>query len=338
MIGGLFDIEYTLRDLDKGGDPLVRLKSAVDWELFRADLNRVREKERKSNAGARPYDVVLMFMILILQSLYNLSDAATEYQIRDRLSFRRFLGIGFDARVPDENTIRNFREALKDMDLVEPLFTRFDAHLRMCGFEARKGQIVDASIVQAPRQRNTREENERIKNGETIEEWDEPKARQKDTDATWTKRRGKDYYGYKNHIQIDVKYKFIRNYITTDAALHDSNIFTELLDPENTNADVYADSAYRSAATMRELPELGYRPHIQRKGARNRPLDDRAKEANRKRAKVRARVEHIFGAQYMRAGGDMLIRTIGMARAKVKIGLRNLTYNIERLAILQTAN
>ena len=128
------------------------------------------------------------------------------------------------------------------------MFDKFNAFLACSGFEARKGQIVDATIVRVPVQRNTRKENEAIKDGKPpVENWSEAKKCQKDTDARWTKKRGKSYFGYKNHVEVDVKYKLIRKYKVTDAAVHDSRVFEELLDETNTSRDVYADSAYCGA-------------------------------------------------------------------------------------------
>ncbi len=90
MQTGLLDWQIRFKQLDKGGDPLPRIQTMVDWKRFRLLLEVVRDKERKSSAGRKPFDVVLMFKVLILQSLYNLSDEQTEFQIRDRLSFMRF--------------------------------------------------------------------------------------------------------------------------------------------------------------------------------------------------------------------------------------------------------
>lgn len=336
MLSGMFDIDFRMQDIDKNGDPLVALDKAVDWELFRSQLEIIRQKERKSSAGRKAFDVVLMFKILILQSLYNLSDDATEYQIQDRLSFMRFLGLGLDSRIPDAKTIWLFKEDLALHSLTENLFEEFDGYLWEKGFRAQKGQIVDASIIAAPRQRNTRKENEQIKEGDVPKEWSKNKARQKDTDARWTKKNGNTRYGYKNHISVDAEYKFIRCYAVTDASVHDSQVFEELLDPLNSSADVWADSAYRSAEKIELLKSWNYREHIQRKGVRGRPLSEREKRGNRTRARVRSRVEHVFGIQTQRAG-SLIVRSIGAVRARVKIGLRNLSYNVERYAKLSSA-
>ena len=331
---GLFDWEERYQKLNKSGDPLVKLQELIDWEQFRPQLEVIRKKERKSNAGRKPYDVILMFKILILQSLYNLADDQLEYQIADRLSFMRFLGLSLADKIPDSKTIWLFREALTKADLVKNIFDQFDNFLRDNGFQAQKGQIIDASIVQAPRQRNSRDENKQIKEGNPPKDWNEPKKRQKDVEARWVKKNGKNYYGYKNHINIDVKHKFIRDYDVTSASVHDSNVFEDLLDERNTSRDTWADSAYRTPANIALLSEHKYREHIQRKGYSNHPLPDRQRQGNHTRSKTRSRVEHIFGVQTQRAG-NLLVRTIGLIRSKAKIGLRNLAYNLDRYALLK---
>lgn len=337
MNNGFFDIDLRLQDLERNGDPLVQLSKIVPWERFRYVLEKAREKERRSNAGRRPLDAVMMFKILVLQSLYNLSDDAAEYQISDRLSFMRFLGLSVGERVPDAKTIWLFREQLTEAGLVEELFSIFDNYLRQNGFSARSGQIVDASIVSSPRQRNTREENEAIKEtGEAPEEWDEPKRRQKDVDARWTQKNGVNYYGYKNHVCIDARHKFIRGYAVTNAAVHDSQVFEELLDEDNSSRDVWADSAYRSEESLAMLAGRRFREHLQRKGRRGKPLTDWEKQGNRTRSKIRSRIEHVFGVQAQRAG-NLILRTIGIYRARAKIGLRNLAFNLDRYVLLTRA-
>ena len=333
MQTGLFDWQTRFEQLDNGGDPLVKLNAMIQWETFRKQLEKVRDKDRKSAAGRKPFDVIVMFKILILQSLYNISDDQTEFQIRDRLSFMRFLNLTVGNIVPDAKTIWLFREQLTAAGVIEKAFDKFDRFLRNSGFAARKGQIVDASIVPAPKQRNRRDENKSIKEGSVPKDWSDNKKRQKDTDARWTKKNGKTYYGYKNHIEIDAKHKFVRRYEVTDAAVHDSNVFEELLDQKNSSRDVWADSAYRSQDKLEKLEKQGFREHLQRKGCRNQKLTQRELQGNHTRSKVRSRVEHIFGVQTQRAG-TLILRTIGVVRARAKIGLRNLAYNIARYSSL----
>ena len=294
----------------------------------------MREKERKSNAGRKAYDSVMMVKIVILQSLYNLSDAQMEQQILDRLSFMRFLGLSIGDNVPDEKTIWAFKEGLAKAGLAKELFTTFDKFLRKNGFEARKGQIVDASLVSVPKQRNTREENKAIKKSGKVDGWDTNKACQKDTDARWTVKNGNNYYGYKNHICIDVEHKLIRGFEVTNASVHDSNVFVGLLDKKNSSMDVGADSAYRSSSSLKYLEENGYREHIQRKGNRGKKLTQREIRGNHTRSRIRSRVEHIFGVQAMRMG-NCILRGVGIFRAQCKIALRNLAYNLSRYSLLQ---
>jgi len=333
---GLFDWHERFEQLEDGGDPLVKLNKVVNWNMFYADLNTLRDKERKSNAGRKPFDVLLMFKILILQSLYNLSDDQTEFQIRDRLSFMRFLSLSLHERVPDAKTIWDFRNQLTEAGLTKRLFKKFDRFLRKNGFAAKKGQIIDASIVGTPKQRNSREENKQIKEGEIPDAWSENKKRQKDTDAKWVKKNGQSRFGYKNHVEIDVKHKLIREYEVTDAATHDNQVFESILDKKNSSKDVWADSAYRSEDKLKHLKKNKFREHIQRKGCRYKKLTEREKSGNHTRSKTRSRVEHIFGVQAQRAG-NLIIRSIGIARAKTKIGLRNLAYNIDRVCMLTMA-
>jgi IS5 family transposase len=190
---GLFDVEDKAAQLTKMGDPLVGLKARIDWEAFRPDLKRVHEKERKSQAGAKPFDVVLMFKILVLQHLHHLSGDGIEYQIRDRFSFMRFLGLQLEDRVPDSKTVWTFREALKGLNLVDVLFARFHEQLAEQGYVARAGQMIHATFVEVPKQRNTRAENALIKEGQVPEAWDKPetqaKRRQKDTEARKTQEK-----------------------------------------------------------------------------------------------------------------------------------------------------
>lgn len=338
---GFFDVERRLETLSAKGDPLETIKTTVPWEAFRADLEAVtvtKREDRKSNAGRKAYDVVLKFKILVLQSLYNLSDEQVEFLIRDRLSFMRFLDLGLEDAVPDATTIWLFREALVEAGLIDRLFERFGQHLQAKGYLARGGQIIDATIVSAPKQRNSRDENDQVKAGQTPEDWEKKPAknRQKDKDARWTKKHGRSYYGYKNHVGIDKAHKIIRKWTATDASPHDSQALDKILDDANTAKDVWADSAYRSAEIEAKLRGRGLRSRIHRRRARNRVLSKAQMAVNTMRSKVRARVEHVFAHQENSMGGK-IVRTIGMARAKFKIGMMNLGYNINRLVQLERA-
>lgn len=320
--------------LSKLGDPLERLNACIDWETFREPLAVVYGREDKVAVGRPPIDAVLMLRILILQRLYNLSDDQTEYQIRDRASFQRFLDLHVEDGSPDAKTIWKFRERIKDANLERDLFFRFDAHLRAQGLTAKGGQIIDATIIEAPRQRNTRGENEQIKEGEMPAEWDDQrnKIAQKDCDARWTKKHGQTYFGYKNHINVDAEHKLIRDYTVTDAAVHDSQVFDDLVEMEPGERAVYADSAYRSEQCEAMLAAANVPSRIHERAYTNAPLSEAQKAANREKSRVRVRVEHVFGFVRTSMNGGGVVRTIGSMRAQVVIALSNLTYNLARFA------
>jgi IS5 family transposase len=321
---------------------LLKLNEAIDWELFRPELESIRRNE---SAGRKAFDVVIMFKILVLQSLYNLADDAMEYMIRDRLSFMRFLGVSLTNTVPDSKTIWKFREQLTEANLILPLFDKFGGYLKESGFRAEKGQLIDATIIETPIQRNGRQENEQIKEGEKPGGWSKAKASQKDMDARWTKKGNKSYYGYKDHINADEGYKMIRGYEVTAANVHDSQMIEEIVEIPNGEEEwaegeseerrkVYADSAYSSEKIMSYLKAKGLEARICRKGTRGKALTEEEKAKNREKSKIRCRVEHIFGSMYQKAR-DHIMRCIGMARAKTQIGLRNLVYNMTRYSYLK---
>ena len=339
---GFFDLSDRYASLDAKKDPLIEINAVVPWDEFRPLLERVWRKpdeDRKSRAGRKPMDVVLMFKALVLSALYNLSDDQIEYQVRDRLSFMRFLGLGLGDRVPDAKTVWLYREALAKAGMVDELFAQFDGYLARRGYIARGGQILDASIVPVPHNHNKREENVAIKAGEVPEDWEKKPAKrsQKDVDARWTKKHGTSHYGYKNHVNVDRKHKLIRRYHVTDAAVHDSQAVDRLLTRGNTGSGVWADAAYRSAEIEATLKARKLTSHIHRKGKRGKPLTQQAQKSNRTKSTVRVRVEHIFGAQANDMGGT-LVRTIGLVRAKAKIGMKNLAYNMRRLGQLGRLN
>jgi transposase, IS5 family len=236
-------------------------------------------------------------------------------------------------RVPDEKTVWDFKERLCGLELEEELFKVFHVKLEENGLIAHEGKIVDASFVEMPCQRNSREENKHIKQtGTAPESWDTNphKKRQKDVDGRWTKKNGQNHYGYKDHVKVDSKHKFIDKYRVTPASVHDSQPLEELLDQEkDKDKGLWADSAYTGEEQERVIQEYGMINHVHEKGYKNKPLTDLQKESNREKSKTRARVEHVFGF----IEGSMnkfYLHCIGIRRVSTAIGLINLTYNLFR--------
>jgi len=344
---GFWDVEERLRELSAQGDPLEKLAATVDFEIFRAELDAAVGARDRSKGGRPPFDPVLKFRMLVLQAMHGLSLAQTEFLVADRLSWMRFCGLGPGDAVPDANTLWDFREALIAADALDSLFARLDRAITEGGYLPMAGQIVDATLVAAPRQRNTEDEKARIKAGESADKiWpDKPaRARQKDTDGRWTVKHSKakpaadgkpqidiavPTFGYKSHISIDRRHGIIRRARVTDASAHDGARLREgLIDPSNTASDVWADTAYRSAENERFLAGLGKVSRIHRRKPKGRPMPKRTAQANARKSAVRAHVEHPFAHQKGPMG--LVIRTIGIARATAAVTLVNMAYNMKR--------
>ena len=336
MQNSLFDLQNRYASVSEAGDPLERLNAVIDWELFRPILARIERTERKSTAGRKAMCRVLMFKLLILQRLHNLSDEQLQYQVSDRLSFMRFLGLELAGKVPDARTVWAFREALKQHQLVDALFERLNQALADRGVELKSGQIIDATFVAVPIQRNGREENALIKANAVPIDWGKTPAKRahKDIDARWTKKGGQNHYGYKNHINVDRTTKLITAHACTDASVHDSQVLATVLRDETTGGKaVWADSAYRSDEQEQSFKSSQHESRIHERAYRNKPLTEEQRLSNTEKSRVRARVEHVFGTMTNEMGGTFL-RSIGAARAKVGIGLMNLTYNLKRIEAL----
>jgi len=328
----LFDEQDNYQKLSRIGNPLEKISLVIDFELFRDTLEKgILNKDKRNNAGAKPFDVVLMFKILILQRFYGLGDTQIEYQILDRLSFKKFLGLESGDKVPDEKTVWAFREALTTKGLVEELFNQFRDYLEGKGLIMNEGKMIDASFTVAPRQRNTREENKMIKEGKGDELWnDKPnKKRHKDIDARWTKKNNETFYGYKNHAKVDTRGKFIDKYKVTDASVHDSQPLDDLLTDKDKGQNIHADSAYTGEDQEKVVSKYQMNNCIHEKGYRNKPLTEEQKNSNKEKSKTRARVEHVFGFMEQSMNG-LALKSVGIARATGIIGLINLTYNLFR--------
>src|SRR5450759_5246478 len=297
---GLFDDHFLLEALSKLGDPLQKLNKYIDWKIFESPINEAfKNEDRDLSKGGRPsFNRLTLFKALVIQSLYNLSDDQLEYQIVDRASFKRFLGLKKSDKVPDSKTFWLFREQLIEKDVIMGLFKIFNETLDAAGVFANEGKMVDASFVEAQRQRNTREENKHIKEtGTAPHEWKVKthKLAQKDLDARWTKKNNTTFYGYKNHVKADTKTKLIEEFIVTDASVHDSQAMEQLLTEKDEGQPLYADSAYIGEDQEAVYKKKKVINKINEKGYRNKPLTEEQKANNKEKSRTRARVEHVFG-------------------------------------------
>ena len=267
---GLFDLDERLALLSQKGDALERLAEVVDFEVFRTELERAVPRADRAKGGRPPFDHVLMFKVLILQTQNNLSDERTEFYLRDRLTWMRFLGLGLADPVPDANTIWTFREALTRTGAIARLFALFDQALRAAGYLAMSGQLVDARW--------------------TIKY---TKAKPDQDGKTPPVDIAIPAFGYQNHIGADRRHRLIRTWRVTSAAAHAGARLADLLDPANTASGVWADSAYRSKRNEALLKERMLVSRIHCKKPAKRPMPARIARANAKRSAVRAHVEHV---------------------------------------------
>ena len=328
----LFADHYHKQSIDRLGDPLTEIETCIDFVALAAEVDRIAPRPVSPQGGRPPFPTETMVRILVLKRLYNLSDEQMEYQLLDRMSYKRFCGLAQATNIPDRTTVWVFENRIGAAG-AKAIFDGVATQLLRKGFMARGGQIVDATLVPAPKQHLTKSDKEMLKADAMPADWSPAKRRQKDLDATWTKKHGKSHHGYKLSVNVDKQHKFIRKIVTDTASTHDSLHFEAVMDPSNTNRDVYADRGYPSEARDAWLKVNGYRNRIQRKGHRNKPLSEAQQGRNQRIAKTRARVEHAFAA--IEQMGGKLIRTIGQARANFAMTMMAACYNLKRLAYCQ---
>ena len=334
-MGRLYDLEEHEKKIKEYEAPLSKLNKVIEWELFRTPIEEALYVVPKGAGGRPPFDKLMMFKILILQKYYNLSDEQTEFQINDRTSFKQFLELKIGDKIPDQKTIWHFKERLVNQKVSEKLFELFTIQLMKQGIIGKEGSMIDASFVDVPRQRNSREDNADIKKGAVPLEFAKKdkkgklsKLAQKDIDARWMTKSAERHYGYKDHINADVKTKLITKYSVSSASPHDSTEIENIID--ETDKKLYADSAYRSKEIEAFLEKQNYESFVHEKGYRGKPITEKQKESNNKKSKTRARVEHIFGFMTNSMNDALHMKSIGIKRIKSSIGFLNLTYNLFR--------
>ena len=317
-------------------DELLEMGELVDWERFRPVLEEVFGT-RTGGPGRPSRDPMVMFRAILLGVMNSLSDRRLQFLLLDRTTFKRFVGLESLDQVPDRKTLWKYRNQLAEAGVVEELFDLFKEQLLEHGREFKSGTLVDSSMVDVPRQRNSREENAEVKEGRVPKDWEGNvnRLRQKDVDARWTKKNGVSYYGCKNHVSVDRETKLIDAWLTTAASVHDSRMLRSLLPAFPSGGPrVWADSAYRSEEMVKWLRGRGFRPRICFKGNRGKSLTSRQVRLNRAYSRKHCRVEHVFGSMHTEMP-EMVMRCIGRVRANAWIGLRNLCYNMKRFGTLE---
>jgi IS5 family transposase len=233
--------------------------------------------------------------------------------------------------MPDSRTIWNFRGQLTGLGLVGKLFSRFIEELGKLDLIVNEGKIVDASFIEVPIQRNTKEGNKGIKDGNTPSSFkgNSRKQSQKDVDSRWVTKDGADIYGYKNHTKLGNGNKSITGHAVTDASVHGSQVLDTLLDIGDKGEALWAGSAYTGKDHEATIANNGMTNKVCGKGYRGNPLAGEQKPSNREKSKTRARVGHPYAFMGMSMNG-MYLYAIGKKRIPALAGLINLTYNLFR--------
>jgi len=291
---------------------LDQLDAAVDWAALAVPL---RKLYRNDAAGAPAEPVVRMLKILMLQKWFNLSDPQAQEQLNDRLSFRRFVGLRGEELAPDETTIVKFRKRLRDGNADVELFAMVGKSIASKGYLLKEGTMVDAMILEAPRGRKT---GEKDGNGE--------ETTTRDAEASFTKKHGRTYHGYKGHLAVD-RSGIVTGYAFSTASHHDSRYIDRLIEKEK--KAVLADSAYADRARRARLERRGVIDGIARKRVRGQkdhhPL---VKKLNRAIASLRAGVEHTIAR--CRKWGLSRTRYRGERRNAFDFGIGLIAHNLRR--------
>ena len=277
------DIEVTAnRKPSRITKKLERINQLVKWDEI-LEIVKVVDRTDKHKGGAPHKDLLVKIKMLFLQYLYNLSDPELEDQVNDRLSFQKFVGVGFGTTIPDYTTIWRFRERLIEEGINDKIFQKILAYIESKDLLVKKGTIIDATIIESS--------NRPLSNNKREELKDKPSS-QLDTDAHSTAKRGKKYYGYKGHIGTDVGSKLIRKRQFTSAQPHDSQLIDEVICGDEKS--IFADSAYSSKERKKRYRKEGIYCGILDKGTRRKSLSKSQKKRNKNKSRVRSAVEHVF--------------------------------------------
>lgn len=336
--GHLFIDERRQQKLVQFTGVLKKLDELVDWPGLATAVNEKTGREAPQPKGGRPpYPTKALLKIVVLQQLYgNLSDEQMEYALLDRTSWQRFTGLADYRDLPDARTIWAFKELLAQDGGAKVLFEIVGLQLAQAGLQAQGGQIIDATIVTVPKAQLDKEEKESVKGGETPTHWSDKQAAHIDTDARWTAKRDVYYFGYKAHVNTDQQHKLIRAIDVTPANIDDRVPLEALIDQtearKQTGKTVHADRGYHSEAVREMLKVMGFIDGVARKDDQNRFDQTEIHQRNQRLSRIRARVEHVFGAWEKTMGKT--IRTIGSKRAAAQITIQATVYNLRRWVTL----
>jgi len=316
----------------------------IDWCRVEKLLKEGLGRTNKVTAGAKAYPAIQMFRILLLQQWYGLSDEETEAGLYDRLSFIRFAGLSLSRAVPDHTTICRFRNALIEKKLLQPLLDEVNRQMEKQGKLVKKGVAVDASIISSAARPRKQVDIETVA-CDREEAEPSPPARTSvsvsyshDSDAAWTKKGSRFYYGYKGHTSVDVDTGLILSAHVTPANYSDTGELQALVKGSRLPAKsrVYADKGYTSAKNRKLLKQHKCKDGIMNRAYRNKPLTERERKRNKFISKRRSIVERVFGT--LKQHYDMARASyLGTLKVQGELLLSSLAYNLKRALFLPSS-
>lgn len=312
---------------------LAAMDELIDFSAIAAEVDAACPRPDRSKGGRPPYASEVMVRLLFIQALYNLSDEDCEYQVLDRMSFQHFCRLDGALHIPDARTLWSFKQRLAKGGLGgRAVFDAVSLQLQQHGYIPRGGQIVDASIVQAPITQARSDEREALNEGRAPEGWSAKRLRHTDRDARWTKKHGKSFYGYKLHANADARYKLIRRVKVTAANVDDGQTLKDVLDPANTRSRLLADRGYDAQANRELLQAHQLSDGIARRTKPGQDRRQRLDARNKAIGRIRARGEHVFAG--LEQLGGKCVRAMTLASNELALLLKCAAYNAKRLVWL----
>lgn len=291
---------------------LDRIAGLIDW----LPVERLLAGIYASATGRPAYPPLVLLKVLLLQGWYGLSDPAMEEALGDRLSFRHFVGLGLEEKIPDHSTISRFRSLLVERGLADPLFAEVTRQIEAQGLVIRTGTLIDATVFDA-----AATEPAKQKGGG---------CSAADPDARWMKRPdGTARFGYKLHAAVDLGSGIIRRAIITSANIADVDHGHDLVIGDERS--VYADKGYVGPRLRERLKAAGIRNRVQHKAQKNHPLTPRQHRRNTLIGRIRGRIEGVFGA-LKRSYGLARMRYMGLARNTAATLVTLMAWNLARAA------
>lgn len=294
---------------------LERIAQVFDWAAVEGLVSGIYA----AKSGRPSWPPLLLLKALLLQQWYGLSDPGLEEALGDRLSFRRFVGLGLNQGSPDHSTLSRFRKALRERGLDQALFEEIARQLEAKGVVVKSGTLMDATLVEAAVRKPGGSAGSKSAT---------------DPDADWTRKGGKSYFGYKAHLSVDEGSGVIRRIELTSAKVYESQVADRLICGDE--RAVYADKAYELKTRRAALKAARIKDRIMHRSHKNQArLPHWQAVRNRLISPIRSAVERVFGT-LKRTYGYRRVRYIGLEANLTHLRLLCVAFNLRKAVALAT--